>query len=681
MTEHAMLGQASAAPGLNPAQAEAAMHAHGPLVIFAGAGSGKTSTITRRCANLIQRHGIKPENILLVTFTNKAANEMKERMESMLGKGQLRGLWSGTFHSVCARMLRTYAEHAHRRKDFVIYDSHDQEVVCRQIVNELGLDKKVFPPSGLADKIQKCKQEALTDDDLPHETAEEIRFIDIRHRYERWMHNCNALDFEDLILLTMQLAEGDTEVGDKLRGRFSHVLVDEFQDTNSTQYRLVRAFGSSRNICVVGDDDQCIYTWRGARVQNIRGFATDYPEAKVVKLEQNYRSTKHIVAAALGVIEPSEGRTPKELWTANDPGSRVAIIEMPDDRQEAKFLAAKVKQLMNVGHGLNGMAILYRTHAQSRVIEEELRMWSVPYRVVGGFRFYDRKEVKDLLSYIRLIANKDSDVDLLRIINEPPRGIGAGTAKRIGEVASSRGISLWGALPYMAQSPELRPKEQSQIGRFRQMIEELSGQADTVRASELAVQVVMTTGYKTMWLDEARDFRQEGQRVKAEEAEERAANCDEVVEAIAHYERQTLESGEIPTLRGYLEMVSLIMDQEKNEAVEKLTLMTVHAAKGLEFPFVWIVGAEEGHFPHGEADKDEIAESQRLLYVAITRAKKQLWITHAETRWLHGQQQYKEPSRFLALIPEANAVRMTLLEYEELERQMRLRAGSTAAQV
>jgi DNA helicase-2/ATP-dependent DNA helicase PcrA len=693
MTEPAMLGQGAAPPGLNPQQAEAAMHAHGPLVIFAGAGSGKTKTLTQRCVNLIIVHGIRPDNILLVTFTNKAANEMKERMEKLLGKGQLKGLWSGTFHSVCARMLRTYAEHIGRRKDFIIYDDHDQEVVCRQIVNELKLDKKIYAPGKMAEYIQQCKQCALRPADWEQASEEgqapeglpdmliamfendDPHFCKIWNRYERWMHSCNALDFEDLIVLTMRLAEGDTEVGATLRRRFSHVLVDEFQDTNATQYRLIKALGSSRNVCVVGDDAQSIYSWRGAKVENIRGFHKEFEDATVVKLEQNYRSTANIVGAASGVIAASEDCVPKKLWTASEPGSRVSIVQMPDDRQEAKFLAARVKMLVAAGHSLSGMAILYRTHVQSRVIEEELRMWSVMYRVVGGFRFYDRKEIKDIISYLRLIANKDSDVDLLRILNEPPRGIGAGTAKRIGEVASARGIGLWGALPYMAQSPELRPKERDQIGRFRSMMEELSAEADTCRASELAVRVIMTTGYKTMWLDEARELLKEGQRVKAEEAEERAANCDGLVETIAYYERQTLEGGEIPTLRGYLEQVSLVMEREKDESVEKLTLMTCHAAKGTEYPFVWVVGAEEGRFPGRDIDKKEIAESQRLFYVAVTRAKKQLWITHADVRWLHGQREYQEPSRFLKDIPEQHCVRMTLLEYEELERQMRLRPG------
>jgi DNA helicase II / ATP-dependent DNA helicase PcrA len=662
--------RSAALPGLNPQQAEAAAHAQGPLVIFAGAGSGKTSTLTHRCANLIREHGVRPENILLVTFTNKAADEMKERMERLLGRGQTRGLWAGTFHSVGAKILRQYAEHIERRRDFVIYDDHDQEVVCRQIVGELRLDRKVYPPSALADKIAKCKQEAVLVEDLPADSPEEIQFVAIYNRYQRWMLGCNALDFEDLILLTMRLAESETEVGRKLRSRFSHVLVDEFQDTNATQYRLVKAFAARKNLCVVGDDDQAIYSWRGARVENIRGFTQDFPGAKTVKLEQNYRSTQHIVAAALGVIRESEGRTPKELWTANEPGPRVAIVETPDDRSEARFVVDRARQLSLRGHSVADMAVLYRTHVQSRVIEEELRAASIQYRVVGGFRFYDRTEVKDLVSYLRLIANPDSDVDLLRVLNEPPRGIGAGTAKRISEVAHQRRVSLWSALPFMAQAPELRPKERDQIGRFRTMMEGFATEADTLRASELAVQVIAQTGYKFMWLEDAREYRKEGQNVKAEEAEERAANCDEVVEAIAHYERQTLETGEMPTLRGYLEMVSLVMERDRDETVDKLTLMTCHGAKGLEYPFVWLVGAEEGHFPHSDADKDEIAESMRLLYVALTRAKRQLWITHAEMRWFRGQQQVKDPSRFLAYIPEASSVRLPLREYEELERRV-----------
>ena len=668
---------ASPTHGLNPQQAEAAMHVDGPLVIFAGAGSGKTASVTHRCANLL-RSGVPAHEILLVTFTNKAANEMKERMARMVGRDLLRGLWAGTFHSVAARFLRTYAHEVDRRQDFVIYDDRHQETVVRQIVDELGLDKKVFGSKLLVERIQLAKQDAKTPDGVLEgdPSPDEIQFADIWRRYENWLRSSNAMDFEDLILFGMRLAESDTDTGRALRSRFRYVTVDEFQDTNTTQYRMVKALATNRNFCVVGDDDQCIYTWRGAKVENIRSFTTEFPDAKVVKLEQNYRSTKNVVGAALAVIAQSKDRVPKELWTANEDGARVAFIKCPDDRLEAKFVAERVKKLMNGQNSLEDVAVLYRTHAQSRVIEDALRMWSIPYRIIGGHGFYDRKEIRDLMSYLRLIVNCDSDVDLLRVINEPARGVGAGTVGRLRDVATSMKVSLWSALPYARKTPEIRPREREGIGRFTDMMNVLMLDAMGMRPSEVALKAIFETGYKVSLQMEAKELKALGRNKEAEEEEERAANCDELVEAIAYYERTTLDSGEIPTLRGYLEMVALMLEKDKEKADERLTLMTVHASKGLEFAHLFLVGVEDGHFPGRDAALEDIEEARRLVYVGMTRARRQLWMTHCEQRMRYTEIIECSPSRFLfdmskagrpVLIP--SLVGLTLSKYEDLERQ------------
>jgi superfamily I DNA/RNA helicase len=815
--------------GLNPQQQEAAEHVDGPLVIFAGAGSGKTSAVTHRCANLINL-GVPAQEILLVTFTNKAANEMKERMARIVGKDRLKGLWAGTFHSVASRFLRVYAHEIGRRADFVIYDDRHQETVVRQIVDELELDKKTFQPKLLVERIQLAKQEAKTPDELLENdpSPDEIQFVDIWRRYENWLRSSNAMDFEDLILSGMRLAEADTDTGRALRSRFRYVMVDEFQDTNGTQYRMVRALASNGNLCVVGDDDQChpagteveveagkaiaierlangnkvrgwnqdaqsmvdgraikvaarpyegamftvsveltndqgafvrkvdvtpehrfvarwacqpgappfevqavdlrpqvmwvplpdgpgqwgtvvgvephafsglvyslnvdkdhayavngivvrncIYTWRGAKVENIRHFTTEFPGAKVVKLEQNYRSTGHVVGAALAVIAQSADRVPKELWTANEPGARVALIECEDDRLEGKFVADRVNKLMLAGNSLEDVAVLYRTHVQSRVIEEALRMWSIPYRIVGGFGFYDRKEIRDLMSYLRLIVNVDSDVDLLRVINEPARGIGAGTVGRLRDVATSLRVSLWSALPFARKAAEIRPKERESIGRFADMMQILTGDALGMRPSELALKVIFVTGYKASLQMEAKELERLGRKREAEEEDERAANCDELVEAIAYYERQTLDSGEIPSLRGYLEMVALMLEKDKEKADERLTMMTVHASKGLEFAHLFVVGVEDGHFPGKDASLEGLEEARRLLYVAMTRAKRQLWMTHCAQRMKYNEIVDCELSRFVLgkdpktgqaqLLPSLVGLRLS--EYEELERR------------
>jgi DNA helicase-2/ATP-dependent DNA helicase PcrA len=442
-------------------------------------------------------------------------------------------------------------------------------------------------------------------------------------------------------------------------------MVDEFQDTNLTQYRLVRAFGSSRNLCVVGDDDQSIYQWRGADRSIILGFKTDFPDAKVVKLEQNYRSTKHIVGTALGVIAKGLNREPKSLWTANPEGPRVALIECPDDRYEGQFVAGRAKKLVRAGVQASEIAVLYRSHSLSRAIEDELRLGGIPYAVIGGHSFYERKEVKDVLAYLRLAKNPDSDVDLMRIVNRPIRGVGPGTVKKLRELAKRKKVSMLEAIDHTTLSSEIRLKEREQLGKFRDMIRGLSAKTMTMRPSDAAAVLIADTGYRAMWDKEALEAKTTSAR---EDAEDRAKNCDQVVESIVYYEKRTLDEGETPTVLGYLQDVALLTDQDSTDALAKMSLMTVHAAKGLEFDFVFIVGFERGIFPHMNAIMPEdIDEERRLAYVAITRARRQLWMTYCGTRLRYGRIIESSPSIFIEDLPPESHVALTMYEYVQKE--------------
>jgi DNA helicase-2/ATP-dependent DNA helicase PcrA len=636
---------------MNPPQREAVEHVAGPLLVFAGAGSGKTRVITLRAARLVLEHGVEPQRILLVTFTNKAANEMKQRLGVLLGDARVKRMWVGTFHATCARMLRAHADAVGRRRDFVIYDDDDQLTVMKQIFGELKIDKKMVSPSKMLQRIQDAKQKGYAPGDIPLLDPDTAQFVEVWERYDVWLRACNAMDFEDLILLTMRLAEGShPAIGTMLRTAFDHVLVDEFQDTNFTQYRLVKALArASNNLCVVGDDDQCIYTWRGADPSNIRDFQTEWPSAKVVRLEQNYRSTKRIVACAVGVIEQNRLRVPKTLWTDNPAGGEVEVIESPSDRGEASAVCSAIRAHVAAGGRTRDCAILYRGHAQSRVIEDQLRDSQVPYRIVGGHRFYDRREVKDVLGYLRLLCNPASDVDLLRVLNVPARGLGASTLKRLSEIAGSRKVSLWDALPIAAQAPEIRRTEQLQLGAFRDVVEQFQKTMKSERPSVLCARLIEGIGYKKMLQALAKKLKEDGKNAEALAEEARIENLDEIVNAIASYEKRASDEGDVPSLRGYLEMVSLVAEDSKDEHADRVLLMTVHASKGLEFEVVFIVGFEEGRFPVRNVDMNprELEEERRIAYVAITRAKTRLVVSMARLRWVHGEVQNCTPSRFL----------------------------------
>ncbi len=637
---------------LNGPQREAAEHVNGPLVMLAVAGSGKSTALMNRCANLIAHHGVDPSRMLVVTFTKKAANEMGEKLTKIIGSQRTRRMWLGTFHAMSARILRQHADRIDRRKDFVVYDESDQESVVRQIVGEKQLDKKFWTPKLVLARIEKAKQNALHPWELPQMDPEQAMFVQVWERYEEWLASCNAVDFEDLILKTMRLVEGKDALGEQLRGMFDHVMVDEFQDTNVTQYRLVKGL-SCRTMClgVVGDDDQAIYVWRGADPAYIRNFSTDFPDAKVIRLEQNYRSTGHVIAAANGVVKKVIGRVDKTLWTNAPDGARVKVYGADTDRDEAAWVCAGIRNLLGSQKVMpEEIAVLYRAHVQSRSIEDQLRDWNVPYRVHGGHRFYDRAEVKDLVAYLRLIENPQSDVDLLRIINVPSRGLGPGTVKRLGEIAKSRKVSLWAALAVAAVAPELGRKERVQLLAFRDLVTQYQRSSTGERPSALARRVLDGSGLVKLFTDQADAEAKAGQLSEAGKTRERADNLGEVVSAIAAYEDRCAERGQIPTLGSYLENVALVTSDERKS--ETVSLMTVHGSKGLEFEHVFVVGMEDGRFPlANDADDFAMAEERRLAYVAITRAKKGLSLSYAAMRYLRGQPVYATSSRFWDDLP------------------------------
>ena len=636
---------------LNAPQMEAAAHTEGPLLVFAGAGSGKTRVITYRIANLLSQHRVPPYRILAVTFTNKAAGELKKRLEQLAGADVTRDLWAGTFHSVCARLLRRYHAEVGLGPKFVIYDDSDQKAVVARLLKERGLDDKRMPPRWVLSKIHSQKREGRGPGDLDRESGFDAELIDLFEGYEKALRRSNAVDFEDLIVLAMRVAENrQSEAGRELRQRFFHVLVDEFQDTNLTQYRLVRALSAStQNLCVVGDDDQSIYRWRGANVQIIRGFRRDFPGATVVKLEQNYRSTANIVGAALGVIAPALDREPKQLWTDAARGEPVRIRAVGNERDEAAFVVRSVRGELHRGVDAQQIAVFYRVHAQSRVIEEALRTENVPYQIIGGMRFFERAEVKDLVAYLRLIENPKSDADLLRIINVPARGIGDKTVEIVLDRAAESALSAYEALVALVREGRLTGAARAKLNGFVALMESLRTAAPELAPSELAGRVLEETGYRKRLREE-----------DSAESDARMENLEEVISSIREYEEDADTKGETPTLIGWLERVALVSAIDAAKDVPTVSLMTVHAAKGLEFTSVFLTGLEEETFPYRGMDSDgidDLEEERRLAYVAITRARERLFVTHAETRMLFGRTRYCAPSRFLRDFPEDSVVR------------------------
>ncbi|MCW5809999.1 MAG: UvrD-helicase domain-containing protein [Labilithrix sp.] len=650
-------------PELNEPQTEAAFHVDGPLLVFAGAGSGKTRVITYRIANLVARERVAPWRILAVTFTNKAAGEMRARLErpDLLGP-VARDLWVGTFHATCAKFLRMFPEAIERSKSFVIYDSTDQKAVVTRVLRDMNLDDRRYTPKAVLGRIHKEKQEGRGPDEMSLDSYLDDAVQKAYRKYEAALRAANALDFEDLILSVVRVLEApaDGSVGvevlraqETLLKKFDHVLVDEFQDTNQIQYRLLKKLASrTKNLCVVGDDDQSIYRWRGADVRNIRGFRRDWPAAKVVKLEQNYRSTKNIVASALAVIAPSPTREPKELFTDNPNGTPIRVIACADERDEAACVVRAIRDAREAGIGPKEIAVFYRVHAQSRVLEESLRAVDMPYQIIGGTKFYDRAEIKDAIAYLRVLVNPKSDVDMLRIINVPARGIGSTTVERVASYANMQGISIFEALERLDDFAEdLGSAPRKRLGQFRELMKLLAGEARARSAPEVLRLLLAKTGYKKALEDE-----------DTAEAEGRLENLAELEGSMQDYETEAEARGEPPTLDGFLERVSLVADTDQGDApIEKVTLMTVHGAKGLEFELVLLTGMEEDMFPYRNQEPrtpEEMEEERRLAYVAITRARHHLIVTHARQRQIFGTTRLGVPSRFVGDLPPEAAEHM-----------------------
>jgi ATP-dependent DNA helicase UvrD/PcrA len=624
---------------LNPAQREAVLHVDGPLLVVAGAGSGKTRVLTHRVAHLIGAHGIKPNEILAITFTNKAATEMRERLERMLGH-TARAIWILTFHAACGRMLRREAERLGYRSNFTIYDQADQVRLVKACLEELGKDPKRFTPRGIHSQISNAKNQLITPDEY---TARVSSFWDqtvaeVYELYQRRLFRSNAVDFDDILMLTVQVLERFPEARERWQTAFRHVLVDEYQDTNHAQYRFLQLLAEKhRNVFAVGDPDQSIYAFRGADIRNILDFERDFGGAGVVALEQNYRSTNRILEAANAVIDNNRDRKPKRLWSELGEGDPVEVVEVEDEHAEARFVAAEIARQVESGTSASEIAVFYRTNAQSRVLEDVLVRQGVPYQVIGGPRFYERAEIRDAVAYLAVLNNTDDAVALMRIANRPRRGIGDTSIRKMVTHAESLGISLWDA----TADPEaagVAGASARAIRGFRNVMESLMSAAQELPVDELVQAVLERSG--TLEAYEAE---------RTIEARGRIENLEELVGSAQEYRRRVDE----PTLAGFLEEVQLQSDQDTLVADEaQVTLMTIHNAKGLEYRIVFLIGMEEGIFPHARSIEDnEVEEERRLAYVGMTRAMERLTLTHTTARSLYGRREYNLPSRFLDELP------------------------------
>lgn len=623
---------------LNPPQKEAVLHGEGPLLILAGAGSGKTRVIVHRIAYLIKERAVPPWQILAVTFTNKAAGEMRERVMKLVGGGELPVL--STFHSACARILRQEIEAFDGYdRSFAIYDDKDAEKLLKEIVGPLCLDERRFPVSRFAAAIDDCKNRGIGPDEVPTDDHLGEKLATVYASYQERLRRCNALDFGDLLMLTVRLFEEHPQVLEKYRNRWRWILVDEYQDTNPIQYRLVRLLaGERRNLCVVGDDDQSIYRWRGADIRNILDFEDDFPGVKVVKLEQNYRSTKNILSAAGNVVARNRGRKAKALWSENPEGERIVCRQLADEREEARFVCREIEQHVRKGGSLADVAVFYRTNAQSRVVEDAMVADAIPYRMVGGMRFYERMEVKDILAYLKVLVNRADEISLKRIINVPARGIGHATVERISDLARRKDTTFYDALREAASGSLLGSAPRGRLAGFLELMDGFAQAAVNESLRDLVSRIIQETGYAMRLKEERTD-----------EADERLANLEELLSAIEEFEKT---SDEI-TPAAFLEQVALVSDLERSEGRESATLMTLHSAKGLEFPVVFMIGLEERVFPHVRVleDPDGMEEERRLCYVGMTRARERLFLTSARRRRIFGQEQFNTPSRFLGEIP------------------------------
>ena len=633
---------------LNEQQKEAVLHTEGPLLILAGAGSGKTRVLTHRIAYLIEEKGINPWNILAITFTNKAAGEMRERVDNLVGFGS-ESIWVSTFHSMCVRILRRHIDLLGFDTNFTIYDTDDQKTLMKDICKLLQIDTKIFRERSLLAAISQAKNEMVTPEEFRIQAQGDFsrqKIATVYEEYEKQMRANNALDFDDLLVKAVQLFQTQADVLDYYQERFRYIMVDEYQDTNTVQFELVRLLSAKyRNLCVVVDDDQSIYKFRGANIRNILDFEQVFPDAKVIKMEQNYRSTSNILNAANAVIRHNHGRKDKTLWTDNGEGDKINVRQFDTAFDEAEYIVGDIRERVESGKAAyNDHAILYRTNAQSRMFEEKFVTANIPYKIVGGINFYARREIKDLLAYLKTIDNGRDDLAVRRIINVPKRGIGLTSINRVQEYASGREIGFYEALRAVDLIPNIG-RGASKLESFVALIEHFKTDAKELTISELMQEILEETGY-------IESLKEEG----SEEAESRIENIDELISKITAYEETCEDRDEPATLNGFLEEVALVADIDSlDESNDYVVLMTLHSAKGLEFPHVYLVGMEDGIFPSYMTitadDPEEVEEERRLCYVGITRAEEELTLTCARRRMIRGETQYNKMSRFLKEIP------------------------------
>ena len=630
---------------LNDKQKEAVFHTEGSLLVLAGAGSGKTRVLTHRIAYLMEEKKVKPWNILAITFTNKAAGEMRERVDKLVGDAAGK-VWVSTFHSACVRILRRDIGWIGFDTNFAIYDTEDQKSLMKSVCKQLQVDTKLYKERALMSAISEAKDELVSPQEFALRAQGNFRQETVARvyaEYQRQLKSSNALDFDDLIMKTVELFQANSDILNEYQERFRYIMVDEYQDTNTAQFKLVSLLAAKyRNLCVVGDDDQSIYKFRGANIQNILGFEKTFPDATVIKLEQNYRSTQNILNAANTVIAHNKGRKEKKLWTANGEGDKVRVRSFMSAYDEAEIIVGEIAaKVRNQDAQYGDFAVLYRTNAQSRIFEEKFLMANIPYKIIGGVNFYARKEIKDLLAYLKTIDNARDDIAVRRILNVPKRGIGATTINRVQEYATEQNVSFYEALSEISKIPG-GGRAAAKIESFVTLIRTLRTQEDYFSVQELLQEVIDRTGY-------VKELEAEG----TEEARARIENIDELINKAVSYEEDAQE----PSLEGFLSEVALVADIDSmDDDAGRVILMTLHSAKGLEFPQVYLTGMEDGLFPSymsvDSEDPDALEEERRLCYVGITRAMQDLTLTHAKKRMTHGETHYNRPSRFLNELPE-----------------------------
>ena len=633
---------------LNNKQQEAVFHTEGPLLILAGAGSGKTRVLTHRIAYLIEEKGVNPWNILAITFTNKAAQEMRERVDKIVGFGS-ESIWVSTFHSTCVKILRRYIDRLGFDNNFAIYDTDDQKTLMKEICRKMNVDTKVYKERSILAQISHAKNEMITPDEMEMNAAGDYnqkKISGIYREYQAALRKNNALDFDDLLVKTVELFQNSGEVLESYQNRFQYIMVDEYQDTNTVQFKLISLLASRhQNLCVVGDDDQSIYKFRGANIRNILEFEKIFSDAKVIRLEQNYRSSQNILNAANDVIANNTERKPKRLWTENEEGQLIHFRQFMNGFEEAEYIVGEISAARREGrYQYRDCAVLYRTNAQSRLFEEKCILANIPYKIVGGINFYSRKEIKDLLCYLKTVDNARDDLAVRRIINVPKRGIGATTMTKVQDYADQMDISFYDALRVAEEIPSMG-RSLSKIDGFVTFIQSLKSKAETYTVRELLEEIIDLTGYVKELEEEDTD-----------EARARIENIDELISKTVSYGQTMKEMGMPATLSGFLEEIALIADIDSVDPDQDyVLLMTLHSAKGLEFPHVFLAGLEEGIFPSyisiSSGDISDLEEERRLCYVGITRAMKELTITCAQQRMLRGEVQYNRVSRFVREIP------------------------------